>query len=209
MTLEETREKILTDDAFVLAEVSKIQVLYELKRVIRYNHTRTEVVDTESVAEHVFGAMILAEYFLPLEDVENKWDKNKITQMLLVHDIAEIITGDEIGYLKTDKQRVAEAEAEKKLLAELPETIRENFTNVMNEYEQRLTMEAKFTKAVEKTDPYFHMYSEAGKKIMADEKSTEEQTRGLHEGPTLVFPYINRFYNVIHKAFIQEGFFKD
>jgi hypothetical protein len=70
MTITEIRQKLLASDEFVIAELQKVQTLYALKRVIRYNHTREHDVHTESVAEHVFGMHCLVEYFLPLEDLD-------------------------------------------------------------------------------------------------------------------------------------------
>ena len=58
MTLEEfTKERILEDTA-------KLQYLFGLKKVIRYNQGRAETDSTESVAEHVYGMHILAQYYL-------------------------------------------------------------------------------------------------------------------------------------------------
>ncbi len=69
MTIEETREKILTDDAFVLEELRKLQYLYGQQQVIRSNLTRTEDIMTESVAEHIYGLTVLAHYFSLLEEL--------------------------------------------------------------------------------------------------------------------------------------------
>lgn len=68
--LEQIRKNILESDEFVLSETGKIQYLYGLKHETRYIVERNEDVASESVAEHVYALHILADYFLPLEDIE-------------------------------------------------------------------------------------------------------------------------------------------
>ena len=89
-------------DEEVLEEVKKIQYLYTLKREIRYAETRCD--ETESVAEHIYGMHICAMYFLPLEDPLCTWDKSRIFQMITLHDIDEIETGDVMRYLQQKNQ---------------------------------------------------------------------------------------------------------
>lgn len=60
---------------------------------------------TESVAEHIYGMHILSSYFIKLEDVSNKWDYNKIQQLITWHDADEIETGYVITHRKTDADR--------------------------------------------------------------------------------------------------------
>lgn len=120
MTLSETRRQIMEDDAFVLAEVARLQALYALKHEIRYARQRPEA-DTESVAEHIFGMLILIEYFLPLEDEAGDWRSEDIRRMALFHDIDEIETGDMLGYLKTDADRAREEGATLRVIARLPD----------------------------------------------------------------------------------------
>ncbi|MEZ4200168.1 MAG: HD domain-containing protein, partial [Candidatus Paceibacterota bacterium] len=174
MTLEETQQRILTSDEFVLEETKKLQVLYTMKRVIRYHQDRREPLDTESVAEHVYAAQVLAQYFLPLEDPEGKLDRLRILEMLLVHDISEIGTGDIVGWMKTTADREEEARQQAAVLATLPNTIQKHYQTLLTEYEERQTKEAKFAKAVEKMDPFFHLYMPERKQIMHDLESTPE-----------------------------------
>ena len=64
----------------VLADLNRLQYLYRLKEVIRYDEERTEIDTSESVAEHVYGMFILTEYFLPLEDPDKQLSKERIFQ---------------------------------------------------------------------------------------------------------------------------------
>ena len=109
-------------------------MLFGLKTKIRYGEERSEIIDTESVAEHIYGMMILNEYFLTLEDKNNAFDRIRINRMILLHDIDEIETGDMIGYLKTDAHREIERGAQEKVIAKIPESLRESMITLLDEY---------------------------------------------------------------------------
>ncbi|MEX0913003.1 MAG: HD domain-containing protein [Candidatus Paceibacterota bacterium] len=206
MTIEETRKRIMEDDEFVLSEMRKIQELFKMKRVIRYHHTRAEVIDTESVAEHVYGMMVLADYFIPLEASED-WDYIKIQQMALYHDIDEIITGDRIGYLKTDADRAKEYDAQNEVLKLLPELSRTLASAALEEYELQKTVESKFAKAIDKIEPLFHLINENGKEICKQTGVTYSQSRSIKDKYVQEFPYIKRFNDVLNQHMLENGYF--
>lgn len=207
MTIEETREKILTDDDFVLSETKKIQYLYGLKTEIRYAYVRKEEVHTESVAEHVYGMHILANYFLPLEDSEHHLDWKKIYEMITFHDIDEVETGDMIGYLKTDAIRASEAAAAMRVIDRSPEVIKHNIKAALEEYEALETAEALFVKAIDRCEPIFHLYNAAGRKILERNQTTREQSEGLKRPYVQNLPYLKRFFEVTGAAMEKEGFY--
>ena len=93
------------DKEEIQKEIMNIMYLYELKGIIRYAESRDEKVKTQSVAEHVYGMMILAEHFLPLEDPAGEMDREKLYRMIIFHDVDEIETGDIPTYHKTNKDR--------------------------------------------------------------------------------------------------------
>lgn len=207
MNIDETREKILSDDQFVLDELARIQKLYELKRVIRYHFERNEEVDTESVAEHVYAMHVLVQYFLPLEDLGHTADRDRITAMVQFHDIDEIITGDMIGYMKTDADRAREADAQTQVVAELPDSMREHVQSVLEEYEAQETFEARFVKAIDRIEPSFHLLSETGKAICDVTKPKRAQHQSIKEEYTKPFPTIYRFNKIIEEEMYQQGFY--
>ena len=207
MNLEENRKKILEDDEFVLSEFEKIQVLFEMKKVIRYHHTREEVIDTESVAEHVYGMQCLTSYFLPLEDSKNQADKEKINLITIFHDVDEIETGDKIGYLKTQADRENERIAQDIVLKQLPQRMQDYLPELLDEYDERKTFEAKFVKAIDKIEPVFHLFNENGKKIFHTNKTTEDNHRSIKDKYMLDFPYIARFNNVIRNVMRAEKYY--
>ena len=76
----------------ILAEMRRIRELYVLKHTMRYRSTRDHSVHSESVAEHLFGIQVLAQYFLPLEDPSGTLDRVRINELILFHEIGEIET---------------------------------------------------------------------------------------------------------------------
>lgn len=60
----------------------------------------------ESVAEHTLNSWLLGYIFLPEEYDDSKYNKQQILELLLVHDFAEVCTGDIVN--KSDKQRKKE-----------------------------------------------------------------------------------------------------
>tara|TARA_B100000745_G_C20152713_1_gene395146 strand:- start:54 stop:668 length:615 start_codon:yes stop_codon:yes gene_type:complete len=201
MRLEDLTKKM------ILSEVSKIQYLYGLKYEIRYHHDREGKDYTESVAEHVYGMHILATYFLPLEDPNKEWDWQKIYEMITWHDIDEVETGDMIGYLKTPKVRSKEAKAMKVVLSKSPDHLRAYMTPILEEYEALSSSEAKFVKAIDRVEPLFHLYNERGRKTMAKNRTTIEQSESLKQPYVQDFPFIRIFSNTVTFVMKEEGYF--
>ncbi len=189
----------------ILQEVEKLTYLFGLKYEIRYEQKRGD--ETESVAEHIYGMHILAHYFLELEDSEKKWDRERIFSMITWHDIDELETGDMIGYKKTDADRAREETASNTVLEKLPLCLKEPITVVTHEYHKKETIEAKFVKAIDKIEPNFHLWNEAGKKTLLENKTTEAEQRSIKDPFFREFPYIQQFSEVMTVHMRENGFF--
>ncbi len=207
--IAQTQNKVLESDEFVLSETRKIQYTYGLKHEMRYIVEREEDVLSESVAEHVYALHLLADYFLPLEDPEQKLDWQKVHNMLQYHDIDEIETGDTIGYLKTDKQRILEAEAAIRVVGNFPNDMKVKVTAIIEEYETQETVEARLSKALDRLEPLFQLYNHNGKQILKLQKTTKKQSRQLKESYVKDFPCMYRFFLVIEQTMEKEGFFHE
>jgi len=192
---------------FILKDVKKLQYLYGLKKEIRYAQTRTLDDSTESVAEHVYGMHICAQYFLPLENPTGTWDKAKIYEMITIHDIDEIETGDMLGYLKTKADKDAEAEAQRVVLKKIPTTMVPLIDNLINEYEEQITQESRFVKALDKMEPVVECYNEKYKIIFARNKTTIENWRSVKDKYIKDYPYMKIFAETICLTMVDEGFF--
>jgi len=60
----------------------------------------------ESVSDHIWGCLLIAEAFLPEECAgEESYSKREILRMLLIHDLAETFTGDKPSFQKTSEDK--------------------------------------------------------------------------------------------------------
>jgi 5'-deoxynucleotidase YfbR-like HD superfamily hydrolase len=206
--LSAIREKILTDDAFVLSETRRLQYLYGLKHEIRYNQIRQDECETESVAEHVYGMHVLASYFLPLEtSVHPELESDGVQSMITWHDIDEIETGDTIGYLKTEAMRAAEGRAAKTVIANMPQHMQDTVTTLLEEYEALESISAQFVKAIDRIEPLFQIYTPHGKNILQKNRTTREQSDGLKYPYVQQFETMLRFVEVTGNAMQAEGYY--
>ena len=127
--------------------------------------------------------------------------------MIQYHDIDEIITGDKIGYLKTQADRETEALAAQQIITRIPTSMQRYATELLNEYEEQKTIEAQFTKAIDRIEPTFHLYRKEGKDICHFHNANIEDHFKIKDPYTQRFPCIHRFNKVIGNAMIDEGFF--
>lgn len=132
-----------------------------LKRVLR----RNLLVDgsrRENSAEHswhlALGAQVFAEYAPAGTDI------GRVTEMLLVHDIVEIDAGDTFIYSgeETSTQKDRERAAADRLFALLPEEQEQHARGLWEEFEARLTPEARFAKAIDRLAPMLANWHTAG-----------------------------------------------
>jgi len=142
-------------------QIEFIKEIDKIKDIIRKS-TRFASNKKENDAEHSWHicvmAMVLAEYSNS-KDI----DMLKVLKMLLIHDLVEIHAGDYIFY--TDKQ--AEKEQKEKEGAEitfgiLPEDQKKEFIGLWNEFEARITPEAKFARVVDRLEPIMQNYHNGG-----------------------------------------------
>ena len=72
-----------------------IEEIYQLKLKPRKGWVNRNVMCPESIASHMYGALLLAYLHLPDQiEEEPEYKKEKILKMLLVHDIGETYVGD-------------------------------------------------------------------------------------------------------------------
>jgi 5'-deoxynucleotidase YfbR-like HD superfamily hydrolase len=178
-----------------------------LKYEIRYGLTRADKDYTESVAEHSWGMHVVLDYFLPLEPTATALNHNHLRQLLTWHDTVELVTGDKISWQKTSADEEAELVAWKEAIPNLPSHLQETVASLVDEYEHLSTPEAKFAKAIDKTEPVFHMYTELGKQWSQEKRLTRYDSDRIKLPFLTDYPVMQRFVEVIHNQMEQEGFF--
>jgi 5'-deoxynucleotidase YfbR-like HD superfamily hydrolase len=152
----EVVDLLMTDGDAVKNAVNKITGYYNLKHTLRYNQTRVGSEQTESVAEHIYAMLILCDYFLPLHP--EFCDKEKeIKNLITWHDMAEAFVGDMTSNTKTDKHKAAEILAEKSIVSDASEHMRERLQKVFDSFNQLTSKEAQFVKGLDRIEPIFHL----------------------------------------------------
>ncbi len=122
-----------------------------LKTTLRHSWT-SDVSRQESVAEHSWMICLIA--LIVMERVELQLDKLKVLKMLILHDLAESITGDiPLAHQNENFNHVAKVESERiameKLCESLPLDIKNDLIQIWEEYEQRISSEARLAKAID------------------------------------------------------------
>jgi putative hydrolase of HD superfamily len=81
-------------------------------------------------------------------------DMLKVIKMLLVHDIAEIDTGDFFIYSKDDRiSAERESEAAERIFGLLPDDLKSGLMALWKEFEEGKTSEARFALAIDRFEP--------------------------------------------------------
>jgi 5'-deoxynucleotidase YfbR-like HD superfamily hydrolase len=204
MTIPEIQDRLYADDAYVLAELDKIALYYQLKHTIRWAHVRSGVDETESVAEHIYGMHILIDWFLPLIDTEHTLNRASITSMATWHDIAEAVVTDMTTRTKTEAHKQAEQAAETALIANAAPHLSTSLNHLFREFNAQETEEARFVKAIDKIEPLFQLYflskKEPDLRPKFDLGWTAEVYRA-HRAPYIdPFPLIKRIDTVLMEA---------
>ena len=139
-----------------------------LKTIFRRSYLASDTSRRENSAEHSWyvatTAMILVEH------CQVEIDLLHLLKMLLIHDIVEIDAGDtgaydSIGALdKEDREK----QAAERIFNLLPSSQAWELLKLWEEFEERITPEAKFTRAVDRLMPLLHNYYTQGKRWQED-----------------------------------------
>ncbi len=196
-------------DEEVLNEVHRIAYLSKLKSVMRYQLLRNEEHNTESVAEHTFAMFNLARYFLPLEDPERTMNWEKVMTIIIWHDLGEIeMDRDILGLDKTDADRKQAREGLHDIYKNTPELLRVEIETHVEEYETRVSLEAKFVNALDKIEPAFELFRPGGaERVINGMKLSKEKAEGYYEikfRATKDFPYLSKFTYVMLDEFMRN-----
>lgn len=153
-------KKIVNDVEYLLKNYSQIK--RKALQPFHYNtyiklHPESSIgrknpVFHESLLEHVGMLPILAVYFH--QYVNTEIDLGKVLSILAVHDIGELIVGDESTMTKNHKNNTAEIRAAKQIL-------HPNLHTVYMEYEELSTNEALYAKSIDKIAPdFYHLFTD-------------------------------------------------
>lgn len=132
-----------------MEEIQKLKILNRLKSVYRANSVDDR---KESAAEHTWSALMLADYYSSI--VSQNLNKLRVYELLMYHDVVEILAGDtplDPNNEITD-QREKELTAAETLRGELPSSLQSKFWKLFTEFEEGRTVEARFARAIDTLD---------------------------------------------------------
>ncbi|MFH1399827.1 MAG: HD domain-containing protein [Candidatus Woesearchaeota archaeon] len=175
----------------------KIRKFHELKKVYRQNRVDSR---HESSAEHTWSCLVLVDYFLE----KTKLDRLKVFELLLYHDVVEIITGDTpILHIRESKHQ-DELKAMQIIKEQIPTELKQKFEQLFLEFEAAKTPETKFAKAIDKLDATVHELD-----YKQDWKGwTDEKVRQYNDHFFADFPEIKKFHDESLEYVEKEGYFK-
>ncbi len=139
-------------------QIQFILEIDKLKHVIR----RTPLLDRsrrENDAEHSWHLAMMVMIFS--EYAPQELNILRVLKMVLVHDIVEIDAGDMFIFGTAEEfayKAQAELSAAKRIYGILPEDLAYELMGLWQEFEERVTPEAKFAAAIDRLQPMLHNY---------------------------------------------------
>lgn len=167
----------------MIDELKRVHTLYLLKEVNRYGTVKDR---QESVAEHTYSMLILAQFFLP--KIEQRLDELKVFKMLLFDDIIEVETGDTFILHRQGPAHAKEHEALPDFVARLPKEFAREYEELWHEHEEGKTLEAKFCIAIDAMDPIIHSmfkYEDWRRNKFTEKKLREKKEHLFREFPAM------------------------
>lgn len=156
--------------------VSNFDKFFSLKETIRSGWTRAgrDIPSPESVADHSWGCCFLAQLILTeqpedceffgdgdLQACKEGYDKSRIIQMLLIHDLPEVVTGDIPTQEKDSSSKNAEADIMKgfRVLGSFPRFRQfHNLANLWDEYNAGNTINARIAQDIDHLEPLVQLF---------------------------------------------------
>ncbi len=123
----------------------RLKLLQELQP--QYQYRAEDLILRENLMEHVGSLPVIATLLYPYLN-EPEVNLGHVLEMLAIHDIGELITGDEIVFTKKESSKISEQQEALKL-------IHPSLHQAYNEVEARQTKSAMFAKSVDKIAPDF------------------------------------------------------
>lgn len=183
-------------------DINKYRIFNKLKSVYR-----AASVDNrkESSAEHSWGCLILADFFL--SKIDQKIDRLRVYELLMYHDVVEIESGDmPINLNLSDAHKKdLEHNGAKKLAEKMPNVLAEKFRAMFSEFENQKTVESRFARAIDVLDAEIHELD-----YKQDFKGwTEEFIREKKAALFEEFPALKEVFNEVLEYMTKEGYFEN
>lgn len=168
--------KALTQQINFIMEIDKLKAVYRQTTVKEDNNRQ------ENSAEHswhiALAAIILQEYAGKTIDI------SRVIQMLLIHDVIEIDAGDLFAFedqKNQEEQEIKEKKAAERLFSLLPQNQAKEFKDLWFEFEDCISNDACFAKAIDRILPLFiNMRNEGGSWVKHSISKSQVLKRNLY-----------------------------
>jgi len=189
--------------------LQQLDFIYEMDKV-KHIVRKTKLFDgsrLENDAEHSWTICLMAVLFR--EYSNEQIDIGKVLMMLLIHDIVEIDAGDTFLYAP-DRETAhwKEQAAAERIFGILPEEQSKGFLAAWEEFEARVTTEAKFASVFDRLEPVLQNYKNGGetwKKNGITKQMVLEKNKHLGEGSVEIWYF---FLELIDMC-VQKGYLED
>jgi putative hydrolase of HD superfamily len=172
-------------------QIAFILEIDRLKSILRRSYLLSDPRH-ENSAEHSWHLAVMA--MVLAEHANSEVNPLRVLQMLLVHDIVEIDSGDTYIYDAAGNDTKAEREnaAARRIFGLLPPDQETEIAQLWQEFEARETPEAKFAAALDRLMPLLHNYHTEGRS-WREHGITEGQVMSLNshmnEGSQTLWEY--------------------
>ncbi len=158
----------------------------------------------ENVAEHSWHLTLMVLLFAA--HAPPGTDPCRVLSLLVVHDLVEIYAGDELVLTEADAAVVAEREAEaaERLFGMLPEDQRESFNSLWQEFEDQVTPEARFARAIDALHPSLMTWG-AGGRGLSQHTHTAERTVARKRDALEPYPALWGLLQDVLRGAVAEG----
>ncbi|MCY0970840.1 HD domain-containing protein [Chryseobacterium wangxinyae] len=181
----------------LLKQISFIKEIDKLKYIQR----KTKLFDSnrhENDAEHSWHLAMMT--IVLGEHADQPIDVLKVLKMVLIHDIVEIDAGDTFIYdtLKNHVNTEEELKAANRIFGLLPKPQADEFIAIWKEFEDGLTEEAKFAKAMDRFQPLLQNISNKGgtwTEFNLPYQKVYDKKEAIKNGSTTIWEYSETLIN--------------
>ena len=183
-----------------IEDITKLRFLYKLKSVYRFSSQDDR---KESAAEHTWSSLVLADFFL--SRMNESLNRQKVFDLLLYHDVAEIIADDTPLHPEMSRSGKEDREwqAIEEIKSKLPKRDGRRVLALFSEFEAQKSREAMFAKAIDALDAEIHELD-----YKADWKGWDEAFLRRHKQHLVrPFPELNEAFEELLTWQKENGYF--
>ncbi len=190
-------------------QLTFIQEIDKLKAVYRRTMVKADDNRRENSAEHSWQIALSAQILQPY--AQREVDIQRVTTMLLIHDIVEIDAGDLFAFDDSalhEEQAKKEQLAAKRIFSLLPEPQSSNMLTLWQEFEEAQTDDACFAKSIDRILPLIQNMANEGGSWVGNSLTKSQvlaRNRNLQELSPKLWDYVNQQLSIA----CQKGWLVD